>query len=106
VKSDARAADCAIACSRLAAKNGFSRIFRQGWEKADATARYSPSGLETGFYGHPCPQIAGYCTEYQENLIFLRKDSSRAICAIRRPRWGLTAFASLGWRSAVKCRSR
>ncbi len=28
--------------------------------QTDATARYSPSGLETGFSGHPCPEIAGY----------------------------------------------
>ena len=26
----------------------------------DATARNSPSGLNAGFSGHPCPEIAGY----------------------------------------------
>ena len=27
--------------------------------QTDATAHYSPSGLEMGFPGHPCPEIAG-----------------------------------------------
>ena len=42
-------------------------------EATDASARHSPSGLETGFAGHPCPAIAGYPAEQQENPMFLRK---------------------------------
>ena len=32
--------------------------------EADETARHSPSGLRSGFSGHPCPEISGYRTEY------------------------------------------
>jgi hypothetical protein len=33
----------------------------------------SHPGLATGFAGHPCPAISVLMTEYQENLIRLRK---------------------------------
>ena len=48
---------------RLTSEYGFSK-YSDGVVETDATARHSPSGLTTGFSGHPCPEIAGYRTEY------------------------------------------
>ena len=68
-------ADC-INCPRSypASADGFS-IYSETAMEVDAIARYAPSGLESGFSGHPCPEIATYCTEYQENPIFRSQDN-------------------------------
>ena len=52
--------------SRRAPPYGFSKIFRHWLGGADETALYSPSGLISGFPGHPCPGISGYGTEYEK----------------------------------------
>ena len=48
-------AQIALLCR--ASSNGFSK-YSDKIMAADATARYSPSGLISGFSGRPCPEIA------------------------------------------------
>jgi hypothetical protein len=36
-------------------------------------------GSATGFVGHPCPAISVLMTEYQENLIRLRKGGTQSL---------------------------
>ena len=45
---------------------GFSKYSGGRLKNADETALYSPSGLISGFPGHPCPGISGYGTEYEK----------------------------------------
>ena len=57
-------ADCTN-CPRIypASADGFSKYSRIS-VRMNATARQSPSGLKSGFSGHPCPEIAGLEAEY------------------------------------------
>ena len=49
---------------------------------ADATALYSPSGLISGFAGHPCPAIAALMTEYIRKSHVSTQDYSVNISAV------------------------
>ena len=47
-----------------APSNGFSKYSDIVDARTNATALYTPSRRDTGFCGHPCPQIAGYRADY------------------------------------------
>ena len=65
------------------------------WTQPPATRH---PGSRTGFAGHPCPAIAGYPAEQQENLLFLRKTPEGIM---RRPHTWLRY--SPAFYSAVRC---
>ncbi len=52
-----------IKAKQSASSYGFSKCFGKAMQ-TDATVQYSPSWLRLDFSGHPCPEIAGYCTKH------------------------------------------